>query len=324
MTAFDATDLFNLGWIAARQESTYGTRNGAGTTRWVGIAQSAVMRRVPKLIPLGGIRDSRIGAGAGHLEVRTMEEVELIGQIQNAWPFYAALGKISTTGVNPYTHAITILRSATGGTDTYLPAFTMEALYQKTTPTQVSVLGSVAKTLTCNFPIDDIAKFTLNMAGQAEGSASTAPTENILAPYGAYNTDIQIDSVNGTFTSGASVKGLNSVDMTIDNNLKIEGEFNTKLIRRSYQGNLRDGISGTINRKYLDSDLIALADGTPFSMQVQMTRGANDYIYLTLQNCIADPLERTMNYENQVENTPLRFFANSIQVDAKDANSAYT
>ena len=324
--AFEGTDLFNLGWVGARQESTFGSRNGGGTTRWVGIVDEANYRRVPKLIPLGGYRDGRVGVGQGHKEVRYQYEVDVTGQLQNVWPLYATLGKISSSGGGaPYTHAVSILRGDPGGTDSYLPSFTIEALYKKSSDTAKSILGCTAKTLSLSLPEGDVAKFTANFVGQSAGSTVTAPTEDTLDPYGSYNTDILIDSSNGTYTSGSSVKGLASVDINFDNALSITGEFNSMMIRRPYWGSMRDGISATIKRRYVDDDLLALADGTPFSLQAQCVRTAgSDYIDITCNNIVVDPASWTQNRQNQVENTELRVLINSISISAKDANSAYT
>ncbi len=319
---FEGADLFNLGWVGARLETSFGSRAAGNTTRWIGVVKNSVPRRVPTLERLGGIRDSRYTSGNGQLELNAHYEYEVGGNIQNPWIFYAALGLINSAGSAPTTHTITAHRGATGLSALYLPSFTMENLYEKTSNTQVSMLGSTADSLACTFPTDGISTFTLAMIAKSRGSAVTAPTESELDPMGGYNTEILIDADAATYSSGESVVGTESVDLTFGNNLDITPAMNAKTILQPFPGLIT--IASSILRKYLDSDLVALADGTPFSMRIDQERDAsNDYIQILLENIIPAESEETLNLDNPVQKNSLNFIPGKITITAKDGNTSY-
>ncbi len=322
---FDGTNVASglIAEIGAKEQAAWGTFLAAPV--WLGIVNNFTMSRVSQIVPLGGIRDSRVSSAK--MELGYHYEGVIEGQIQNAMPFYMALGGISTTAT--YDHAITIARAAVAGTLTYLPCFSIHAAFYNwdgsTADELIGLEGLTVNSATFRYPLNEPATFSLNyIAADIDTSSSTVPTESALAAYHSYNTDVIIDSDAATFSSGDDIVGLNAIEFTIDNNLTISHDFNTATIRRPYMGSLRNGLSARLDRKYIDTDLTALADGTPFSLRIESTRTAStDLIHLTLNGCYINKLERTMNIENAIENTPIDIDVSTAQVDAVDAVPSY-
>jgi hypothetical protein len=324
---FDGTNVAsgNLATLGVKEESAWA--NFTASPIWMGIVKNFTHKQVPSIVPLGGIRDSRRAVDMKMLGYHYEGVIE--GELQNCMPLYMALGLISTTPGTPNTHAINIARGETGGALNYLPSFSVHAQHLNWDGTSadelVGLKGLTVGSATFRFPLNEVATFSLNYIAQEKQVASvTAPTESSLAQYTSYNTDLLVDNDSSTYSSGDDVDGLDSLEWTIDNGLKFYHEFNSALIRQPFMGSVREGITARINRKYVDTDLTALADGTPFSWQLQCIRTAStDYIYITGEYCYISSLERTMNIDNAIENTPVEVKMAKVSVAAKDAISSY-
>lgn len=315
----------NIATIGVKQESTFGTF--IASPIWLGIVKEFTSKRASTIIPLGGIRDSR--RSADFKEIGYHYEGVLGGELQNLLPLYMALGKISSTPGTPNTHAVNIARGETGGSLIYLPAFSVHAQFLNwdgsSADEMIGLKGMTVRSATFRFPLNEVATFSLNYVAQdIQESGITSPTPATDAQYASYNSDLLLDNDSSTYSSGDDVDGLNSVEISIDNNLTIAHDFNSLVIRRPYMGSVRDSITTRIDRKYIDTDLTALADGTPFSYELQCIRTAGtDYIYITGEICYIPDLERTMNIDNAIENTPIEVKTGKLSVSAKDGNASY-
>lgn len=312
--------------VGVKKETTFGTF--AGSPRWLGVVKIYRPRRIPNLEVIGGIRDSR--RGIGMVELGYQYECVIEGELQNLMPLYMALGKIDTSGaVPPYTHSVNMIRGETGGIENYLPSFSLHAQILNwdgaAADEMIGLNGATVSSLNLNIPLAGLARYTLNLiAKDIQTTSITSPTEATDAQFGSYNTDLEIDNDSAVFDSGDSVKGLNSLDITMDNSLDVSGEFNSTTIRRPYMGDLRNSISAKIDRKYIDVDLTTLADGTPFSFQSKFVRNAaSDYIHLKGEYCYAGPVERNIDLANAIANTPLDVHLQKLSVSAKDGTADY-
>ena len=324
--AFDGTDVNAgiLGTVAARYEDTYATRATGNTGYPIGVIKTATFRRIDDYITQGGIRDSR--EAYGFYNHRYHYEALTEGQIQDILPFFMALGKISTTGASaPYTHDIDILRGDTGGTAEYLPSWTLEGRYHSDSDTDITLLGCTVNDWTFTFPVDDAATFSLNWIAKEKGAQLanvSGATDDVFAPP---IVDILIDDDAATYNGGTSVKGVNNLTISGSNSLDIHYDHGAKTIRQPYMGNVKDTLTGSLDRKYIDTDLTALVDGSVFSMKIEMDRNAtSDYIDVFIDGCyITNAAILNMTDGSAIDNTPIDFTFTSIRVDGKNSNAEY-
>jgi len=323
---FDGANVYTglLGTLGVRKESTYGTWNSGGTTRCLGIPRKTMLTRIANVVPLGGIRDSRVPFGQKQLGYHYEGSIEL--ELQNALPLVMGMGVVSSTvAPAPYTHTITILRAATGGTASYLPSYTLCQIYQGSSDVNVEALGLTAKGLTVSCELGALAKATIPFIAKDLGSDSIdAPTEETNDSYGSYNTKLLVDNSHATYTSGTECKGLKKIELSMDNALEILGDFNQSTIRQPVPGSLKSGLKTRVERRYVDGDFLAMVGDTEFSMQLQFIRNAvSDYIYVTFNNCLIPSAGRTFDDAEPIANTPIDINVSGITATATDANSSY-
>jgi len=319
--AFDGTDIKTgmISELGVRKETTFGSRNGAGTTVKMGDESSATFTRRSIQRAVGGIRKAR--QPRRYYEVGSYYEGEIPDlELLDVLPLYMALGKIATTGPvgGVYTHTV----SPTGddGTSAYLPSWTLEGKYFSTTPTAIELLGLTVRTLTLRIDLaEPLVKASMTYVARELGSTVSSPAEKTDIPYNYAVSDLKIDSDSATYVAGVSIGDKVSFNLSYDNAFEPVMDWNSGLMRQPFPGSLRDNLTGTLIRRYMDDDVVGLVGNTEFSMQLEMIRTADeDEIKIKLEHCLCRDLTRTQNRSANIENTDSVFNIGDIEAVSKD------
>ena len=327
--AYDGDDLKGgaISTLGVRKESTYGTRDGGGTTVKIGDEASATFHRANISPGVGGIRAKR--QVRRYYEIGSYYDGEISDiDLLDVLPLYAALGKISTTGPIGAVYTHTVSPAGDDGTSAYLPSYTLEGQYVSTTPTSVELLGMVVRTLNLRVDIaDPLVKATISYISKSLSTTISAPAEKTDIPYNIVHATLKIDDDAAVYSSGVEIKDIKSFNFSYDNALPDATsimEWTTGLIRQPFPETLRDNITGTIIRRYVDDDVADLIGNTEFSMMLELVRTAGeDEIKIQMDHCLCGDLTRPMGRDTGLEDTDLTIKIGDVEIVSKDDKSAY-
>ena len=276
---YDGTDVttgFQTAHLASI-ETTWGTRGTA--TGWMGNLTRFTIGRVDELFLRKGLvsnRDSYSGATI----TRSYYQGTVEGELNSGYPIALTLGNISAaTDPTCYT-----LRSSghTSPTKDYLPSFSLTT--EDTDNVRYGVGGATARTLTLNYRLNEPIRFTLDYVAKTADTADITAATDPGEVYGSWNSKLQIDASNSTFTSGTDVSGITEYTLTVANNLigEDEPEWNGTTVRQPKPGIPQHTL--TLTRYTQDQDLWGLAaDSTTLSLRMYHYIDASHYIHLDMQ-----------------------------------------
>lgn len=276
---YDGTDVitgFQTAHLASI-ESTYGTRGTA--TGWMGNLTRFTVGRIDELFLRKGLvsnRDSYSGATL----IRSFYEGTIEGELNSGYPIALALGNISAT-TDPTCYTLQSSGHATPTKD-YLPSFSLTV--EDTDAVRYGVKGATVRSLTLNYRLNEPLRFTLDYRAQAADTDDITAATDPGEVYGSWNSKLQIDAANATFTSGTDISGVTEYSMTINENPigEDEPEWNGTTLRQSKLGVPEHTL--TLTRYTQDQDLWGLAaDSSTLSFRLYSYIDASHYIYLDLQ-----------------------------------------
>lgn len=246
-------------------------------TTWIGIVPNADFSDEPEFKDYWTINSDRDRYLENQGKINVVATLPI--DLQNGRAVYLAMGALSNTGSNPYTHTLT-------GTAT-IPSICIEAQYTGTNRFLRYYRGSKINTLDIEAVDSAEVKASATFAvarGEKSGNVASTISPVATKPYMYHQGAVVID--------GVSTYNVTSFKWTVNNNLKVrhtirstDGQFARLIIegKRDYDmtANIILTDTTTINTKPYDT----LLSGTTFTTTVTLTRGASDTATLTASNC---------------------------------------
>lgn len=280
-----------------------------------------------------GVNTKEVGAGnlwKGVFDLRGMYGIRM----QNGILCWAAMGKSSTAGSDPYTHTIT---PTTDGT--LLPSFTINHERKgDATNEEYQFLGCKVDGLKLSHDLRPERNFLIAIVDWVASKAqdgvalNTTPALPATAVTTSYPAPSRSWDVNGT---PVSLDGLQTIDIAIANGLtpsfahswdggtytgRWAYEF-TEAPRKTYRINMT--LHQTTIERALWDELIAT--GNTKDLEVKWTRNTNDYIKVTATDCqvIQHEIKTPAVGVTLIEEVILEPRAMSIEVKDSIAGSLY-
>lgn len=260
--------LQNITSIQIGKESTYGTETST-YVQFPGIASRGdVTPTINEAEILVANMSGRLSADQA-LHGESTYAVSVNSRLQTGQPFYWLMGGLSTTGSDPYTHAISNANT--------IPSFSIE--YVLNSDHSHKFLGckldSLELTLTQGSPVTANMSFVAN-SHHIETSPGS-PTSRSTVPY-------EFHQVTSLTISGTDYKAKASqVTISMSNGLERDYSVSSRDATTVTEGARDCNISVEI-RSDDETLMNLLKNRTDFAMSIVITRGTNDTITLTVSN----------------------------------------
>jgi len=285
-----AQSYIQYGWEVA---TTYGTETIL-YDKVFGSGQTATPTLRNNFTKISGVGDRNItSATAGKVEGAARVECNMA----NPWWIYAVLGTVSSDGgATPYTH--TYVESDT------LISFSMEIGNELgTTDSARALLGCVVNSCTLSCSIGDPVKLSFDILYSTEAEDATLDATPTVETFDTYFFQ------QGTLTIGSAVTAMQSVNLTINNNVELTYGIGSRIAVGAIPKKREYNLSFTA--AYEDDDWLELAYGQAASPIDDVVPVANASMTLVFTNGLTLANERTItitlaNIYFDQESLPLR------------------